>query len=153
MLREPRLLLPISEKRPDYDLFRKAMCIAFDVPEGVMCDIVSYDFLWMPEPDPQQTPNYYTLAFGATHERDPVGSVLSYLFEAREPYYGEPYVRRPEERLRLEACHRRLRERYSTPDDYFGAVEKRLYRRDLGLRGSLGTSGAKRVATIWAESV
>src|SRR5271166_1833748 len=86
-LQDPTLLLPITEDEPDYDKFKTAMRIAFDATDAVMADIANYDYLWLPPlPDGPTLPNYYTLASADTAEREPIHSILSYLFEEREPY-------------------------------------------------------------------
>lgn len=161
VLQRPELLLPIQGE-PDRELFVDAMRIAFDLTEEVMVDIRERDLLWTPRPsggdgagagaDGGKLDNYFTLASADTREREPIPSILSYLFERREPYYMDKYSRDAGETERLKTCIDGLRARYATADAYFGDVARRLFLpRAECVAAALSDSGARRARLAWTQ--
>jgi hypothetical protein len=143
------LLLPALEL--DYNLFSKAVSIAFEVPDEVLWDIQNRDLLWFPgcPYEGERALNYYQLLSLRAGERVPVVSILSYLTEDDEPYYRDPYQLTPDEAARRDNWREGLVRRHQSPAVYLAVVARRLF---LTVDAVTGEVNGKALERVWRHS-
>jgi hypothetical protein len=102
-----------------YEVFLEALKVVCDVnDEKIMYHVSNRDLTWRPEHDENSNKNYFQYLLEDTDEREPVPSMLSYLFEDEEEYYNDHYELNEEEQKLRENFYNYLREHYSSSQEY-----------------------------------
>jgi hypothetical protein len=117
----------------------------FDLPEDcqdlLIRGLTNRDHLWIPtETKSYNRLNYFQLLECETVERDPIDSILGYLFRGCDPNYGEKYEYSKEEQTMRQHYFRHLRTKYgcSPLDDSISRGASHLFRARLDLLLGLG---------------
>ena len=121
----------------DYTELVRAISLAFGIDDEplLLRQLCNRDLLWAPEPRSSsriRTMNAFQYAScGEGGQREPVRSTFSYLFQDREPYYGEPYFCSDElagsaaaqaEHAAIRRFRERVRANFSTAETYVQRV-------------------------------
>jgi len=115
----------------NYNLFCKAVRIAFDIQPGILMEtLINFDLLWMPplEGEDRVSPiNFYHLINLSVSDPEPIMSVFSFLFEDKDPYYGERYQFTKQDKINRTAFYTHIRKTYKNAQEYISRVNEFLY--------------------------
>lgn len=102
--------------------------IIFDLDDSLMYNIQNRDFLWRPEPlQTKRKINYFQWITEDTNQREPVLSVLSYLFDKFKSYYREPYDHEDNEKEAINHHYQKIKIKYGTLERYLEDVSQKLW--------------------------
>ncbi len=119
----------LSVTKNNYNLFCKAIRIAFDIQPGTLMNVmINLDLLWRPEGEDTAINFYQWIGQNeSSKERDPMMSTFSFLFENKDPYDDEPYLLDEGDRKLRREFWTHIKASYKNAKEYVHRVNEFFY--------------------------
>jgi hypothetical protein len=116
-----------EEDEMSLDIFYHVITVLFDINnDRIVYHASNLDLLWRPTYDESLGDNYFTYLISENDDREPVPSMLSYLFKDTDEEYGEPYEFTEEEVQLRKDFYQYLCDNYKSGQDYIDRVSALL---------------------------